>query len=73
MKKVFIQIVDTKTGGYQFEMIQEPVKNGMEMLNALKYFGISNVNWTNTNANDLWEAKVGIIEGTNKIITIIII
>ena len=73
MKKIFVQIVDTKTGGYQFEMIQEPVKNGMEVLNALKYFGIGDVNWTNTNANDLWEAKFGIIEGTNKIITIIII
>ena len=73
MKRVFVQIVDIKTGGYQFEMIQEPVKSGSEVLNALKHFGIDDVNWTNTNANDLWEAKFGIVEGTNKIVTIIII
>jgi hypothetical protein len=73
MRRVFVQIVDTKTGGYQFEMIQEPVKNGMEVLNALKHFGIGDVNWTNTNANDLWETKFGIVEGTSKIITLIII
>jgi hypothetical protein len=73
MKRIFVQVVNTMTGGYQFEMIQEPVKNGIEVLNALKHLGVDDVNWTSTNANDLWEAKFGTIEGTGKVITVIII
>jgi hypothetical protein len=73
MKKVFVQIVDTKTGSYQFEMIQEPVKNGLEVLNALKHFGIDKIDWTTSEIKELWEAKFGIVEGTTKVISVIII
>ena len=71
--KVFVQVVNTKTGGYQHEMIDEPVESGFEVLNALRHFGIDNVDWKMINTEELWEAKFGIIEGTNKIVTVIII
>lgn len=71
--KVFVQVINTKTGGYQYEMIDEPVRSGCEVLNALKHFGIDDVNWTMVDADELWEAKFGTIEGTNKIVSVIII
>ena len=73
MKKVFVQLVDTKTGGYQFEMIQEPVSSGFEVLNALKHFGIDNIDWTITDADRMWESKFGVVRGTTKVVSVIII
>lgn len=73
MKKVFVQLVDTRTGGYQFEMIQEPVENGFEVLNALKHFGIDKIDWTISEAKELWETKFGIIKDTSKVVSVIII
>lgn len=73
MKKVFVQLVDTKTGGYQFEMIQEPVADGYEVLNALKHFGIDSIDWTISDVQELWESKFGVIKDTSKVVSVIII
>ena len=73
MRKVFVQIVDTKTCGYQFEMIQEPVADGYEVLNALKHFGIDSVDWTMSDVQELWESKFGVIKDTSKVVSVIII
>ena len=73
MKKTFVQLVDIKTGSYQFEMIQEPVSNGFEVINALKHFGIDCVKWTTSDVQELWESKFGIVEDTTKVVSVIII
>lgn len=73
MKKVFVQVVDIKTGSYQFEMIQEPVADGLEVLNALKHFGIYNIDWTSVDAREIWESKFGVVRDTTKVVSVIII
>ena len=73
MKKVFVQLVNVKTGNHQFEMIQEPVSNGFEVLNALKHFGIDCVEWTTSDVQELWESKFGVVKDTTKVVSIIII
>lgn len=67
--KVFIQIVDVKTGVYQTGMIDEPIQKGFEIANAIGHFGINinNVDWeTKTNLNSF-----GKITGTTKVVSII--
>lgn len=67
--KVFIQIVDVKTGVYQTGMIDEPIQKGFEIANAIGHFGINinNVDWeTKTNLNSF-----GKIAGTTKVVSII--
>ena len=44
--KVYTTIVDTNSGQYQFGMIDEPVKAGQEVPNALAHFGIGKVDGT---------------------------
>lgn len=67
--KVFIQVVDTKTGIYQCGMIDEPVKKGLEVQNALGHFGVdySNIEWGFK--SDL--SMIGKVRDTTKIISII--
>lgn len=65
--KIFVQIVDTHTGIYQTGMIDEPVMEGMETLNALKHFGVSSVEFNYEGEF----GKVGIIPDTSKVVTII--
>lgn len=47
--KVYVQIIDTKTGIYQHGMIEEPVVKDSEIPNALKHFGViyGEVEWYN--------------------------
>lgn len=71
MKKVFIQVIDKNTGVYQFGEIQEPVIKNKEVENALLHFGINyaSVEWKASYNN----SKIGIVEGTTKIVTFIMI
>lgn len=63
--KVFLQVIDTKTGIYQVGMIEEPVIKGKEVDNALAHFGVTygNVDWVNEN--------FGKVEGTSKVVTVV--
>lgn len=63
--RVFLQVIDTKTGIYQTGMINEPVIKGKEVDNALMHFGVryGDVEWINEN--------FGKIEGTSKVVTIV--
>ncbi len=67
MPKVYVQIIDSRTGSYQFEMIDEPVTEGNEVSNALMHLGVTfgHVKWSNEN--------VGIVEGTTKIVCVIVV
>ena len=38
--KIYVQVVDTKTGIYQTGMVDEPVIKGSEIDNALRHFGV---------------------------------
>ena len=68
--KVYIQIVDTRTGIYQCGMIEEPVKRGFEIQNALIHFGIDNssVNLVKHPNTDTYS---GLVEGTTKVVSVI--
>lgn len=75
MKKVFVQIVDFKTDCYQFEMIQEPVKEGFEIANALGHFGIgiNSIDWISDTCDTYYHFMFGIYKGTTKVVTVIVI
>lgn len=70
--KVFVQIVDTKSGIFQTGMIEEPVQKGMEVLNAINHF-------IKVNNSDIeWEYstptfRCGRVKETTKVISIICI
>lgn len=67
--KIYIQIVDKRTGVYQTGMIDEPVIEGKEVENALSHFGVTygHIKW-NHNSESF---KYGEIEGTTKVVSII--
>lgn len=67
--KVYITIVDTNSGQYQFGMIDEPVKAGQEISNALAHFGIryGDVDWESKSRN------FGKVDGTTKVVSVICI
>jgi len=77
MKKVYVQIVDTLTGISQTGMIEEPVKEGHEIENAIKHFGVIygeviwNNNFVNTDVANNPRLFTGYVEGANKIINVI--
>ena len=64
--KVYVQVVDTQTSIYQSGMIEERVKQGSEVANALKHFGViyGEVAWI-VNGDTI---KVGMVTGTDKIV-----
>jgi len=71
--KVFVQIINTNTGVSQYGMIEEPVKKGFEIANAVKHFGVdlSNINWIlESDENNF---KFGIVEDTSKTVSILTI
>ena len=70
--KVFVQVINTKDGVYQQGMIDEPIKKGLEIANALGHFGIdiNTVEWTSTDATEDYESKFGAIKDTTKIVTV---
>ena len=70
--KVFVQVINITNGVYQQGMIDEPVKKGLEVANALGHFGvdINTVNWISTDSSENWESKFGVINNTTKVVTI---
>lgn len=67
--KVYTTIVDTKTGNYQFAMIEEPVIKGVEVKNALAHFGIDSIKKESESENGF----IAKVEGTTKIVSVIIV
>lgn len=76
--KVFIQIVDGRTGIYQTAGIEEPVMNEKHIDNALAYFGLrySDIEWLHSSDvsldSKLATLKSGKIRDTTKVINLII-
>ena len=70
--KIFVQVINVKDGIYQQGMIDEPIKKGLEVANALGHFGIdiNTVEWTSTDATEDYESKFGAIIETTKIVTV---
>ena len=77
MKKVYVQIVDTLTGISQTGMIEEPVKENLEIENAIKHFGVIygevtwNSNFINNDVANNPRLLTGYVEGVNKIVNVI--
>ena len=73
--KVFVQIIDTKSGISQNGMIEESVQKGFEVANAIGHFGvnINNVDWLFQEDISTSKTKVGNIIGTTKLINVTII
>lgn len=72
MKKVYVQVIDTKSEITQSGIIEEPVKKGLEIQNALLHFGVSikDVEWIFDYTKE-FNAKFGKVVGTTKVITIV--
>lgn len=70
--KIFVQVINVKDGIYQQGMIDEPIKKGLEVANALGHFGIdvNTVEWTSTDATENYESKFGAVIDTTKIVTV---
>ena len=70
--KVFVEVINITNGIYQQGMIDEPVKKGLEVANALGHFGIdiNTVDWTSTDATENYESKFGAIKETTKVVTV---
>ena len=77
MKKIYVLIVDTLTGISQTGMIEEPVKENLEIDNALKHFGViyGEVIWNNDFINkdvaNHPRLLTGCVEGTSKVVNIV--
>ena len=74
MKKVYVQVVDTTNGISQNGMIEEPVKEGLEISNALAHFGVNYglVEWSKTYFNNV-KLMTGIVQDTSKVVSVIAI
>lgn len=74
--KVFVQIVDTKTGKYEHAMIDEPVIKGHEVNNAVSHLiGKALIEW---NSDFIYEDVVntprlltGTVCDTNKVLNVV--
>lgn len=75
MNKVHVQIIDTKSGISQTGKIEEPVKSGLEINNALAHFGVNygEVEWLFTQKEVDYEMKCGKISGTTKVVNIVML
>lgn len=67
--RVYITVIDSKTGVYQCGMIDEPAIRGVEIKNALAHFGVQ---------YELLEEKkesefgfLAKVEGTSKLVSVI--
>ena len=67
--KVFVQIIDKKSGSCQAISIDEPVQKGFEVANAIGHLGPvpKEIDWDINNE----EYKFGRIKDTTKVITIV--
>lgn len=75
--RIFVQIVDTKSGISQHGMIEEPIQKGLEIANALGHFGvnINSVEW-NYDVNHLghsFRTMMGNVSDTTKVVSVIAI
>ena len=72
--KVYVQIVDTRSGISQSGMIEESIEKGFEIANALGHFGvdINTVNWLFKHSN-AYMARYGEVENTTKVVSVIVI
>lgn len=62
--KVYLQVIDTRTGVYQTGMLDEPTKEGFELRNALEHFGVNYL-------DVMWEDKhFGKVEKTTKVVVV---
>ena len=70
-------IADIKTGIYQQGMLDEPVKKGFEIENALKHFGIiyGEIEWYNKMIDGDLNIHLlsGNVVGTTKVVSVIAI
>ena len=79
MKKIFVQIVDTMHGIHQSGMIEEPVKEGFEVANAVKHFGIvyGEISWEEkvleNNLANSFTIMRGRVDNAYKIINVIVL
>lgn len=77
--KVYVQIVDSRTGIHQSGLIDEPAKEGFEIANALEHFGVKhlsvewNSNFINSDIINSPRLMVGSVTGTSKIVSVIAI
>lgn len=74
--KVYVLVINTLSGISQYGKIEEPVKKGLEIQNALIHFGINNalVKWfSETQLETDVIIKSGMVDGTNKIVSIVAI
>ena len=77
MKKVYVQLVDTLTGISQTGMIEEHVKENLEIENAIKHFGViyGEITWNsdfiNEDVANHPRLLTGSVDGANKVINII--
>ena len=69
--KVFVQVIDTRTGVYQTGMIEENVIKGKEIENALLHFGVSNVKWKPFNQIENANNYFGEVTNTTKVVSVI--
>ncbi len=69
--KIYVQVVDTNTGIYNTGMIEESVCKGAEIDNALRCFGVmyGEVEWVTKTSM----FASGIVAGTSKVVSIIIV
>ena len=79
MKKVYVLIVDTLTGISQTGMIEEPVKENLEIENAIKHFGViyGEVTWNsifiNSSIANNPRLLTGYVEGGNKVVNVVVL
>lgn len=76
--KVYIQVIDTRTGVYQTGMIDEPAAKGQEIVNALGHFGVSYglVVWDikrdiDFNQDNVYSMMTGRVDGTTKVVSVV--
>ena len=69
--KVFVQVIDTRTGVYQTGMIEENVIKGKEIENALLHFGVSDVKWKPVNQIENANNYFGEVTNTTKVVSVI--
>lgn len=72
MKKIYVQIVDSKTKVCQQGMIEESIQRGFEVLNAINHFikvGDSEIEWEYYTPI----FALGKIKDTTKLISVIIL
>lgn len=76
-RKVFISVVNPILDSHTSATIDDPVNEEQRVVNALKYFGITDVDWVKTfidthvpNKKEYLTTKMGTVRDTCKIVTV---